>query len=345
MPENPFTLVRMGTSDRTSPVITNNIKPINESVEAITIAMTPPSAAFRTALNKTLHNLVSPQSHSPKFSKRVRTVSDTDSAEAYRFYFAIGLTRAFAEFLRMPLGTFTLPGFMGLHALLFSAVTSRAGKLRSKHDEVVVYRQAAAASYDIRSEMRLASLQFKALMRNPKDSLDLIVAIAFLHARIIYIQPAAEGNECAAQVLTDLQLRRIFRPLELGGWPTDGSYASALTVAAGGDLTSLVLLINAKLQERQTQLPAGVVMQSPFDVLSKNWTSLDKSLPDSELLLSATRFRGNSTKSPASVDHRSPPVRSITARRQITPSARNLKAYKSKTRGGAQRSPRIMRRF
>jgi Fic/DOC family len=238
-------------------------------------------------------------SHFPKASQRIRAVPKIASAEAYRFYFAIGLTRAFAEFLRMPTGTVTLTDFMRLHALLFSAVAPWAGKLRSKHTEVIVFRRAAAASFDLCSEMRLASLQFEALMGRAKDLLDQIVAIAFIHARIIYIQPAAEGNECAAQVLTDLQLRRIFGPIELRAWPTGDSYATPLTVAAGGELTPIVHLINARLQERKIPLPAGRVIQSSFDVLSKNWTSPDKNLPDSELLLSAARLPSDSTKSPA----------------------------------------------
>jgi hypothetical protein len=154
--------------------------------------------------------------------------------------------------------------------------------------------------------MRLASLQFETLMRNAEDSLDLVVAIAFIHSRIIYIQPAAQGNECAAQVLTDLQLRRFFNPIELGAWPTDDSYARALSVAATGDLTPLVHLINAKLQPCKTLLPAGRVIQSPFDVLSRNWTSLDRNLSDSELLLSAARFPSDSKKSPVSADRRHP---------------------------------------
>jgi len=286
--------------------------------------MTPQSACPR-ARGETSHDRFLPtsallSSHSPKASQRLRAVPRI-SAEAYRFYFALGLTRAFAEFLRMPLGAVTLTDFMRLHALMFSAVAPWAGKLRSKHTEVVVYRRAATASFDIPSEMRLASLQFEALMRNPKDSLDLIVAIAFIHARIIYIQPATEGNECAAQVLTDLQLRRIFRPIELGDWPTDESYAKALTVAAGGDLTPLVHQMNAKLQERGTPLPAGWVIQSPFDVLSKNWTWLDKKLPDSELLLSATRFPWYSTKSAANLDRQSPLLQPTPGPYQITPKA------------------------
>jgi fido (protein-threonine AMPylation protein) len=248
---------------------------------------------------------VSLSSHSPKASQRIRAVPKIAGAEAYRFYFAIGLTRAFAEFLRMPTETVTLTDFMRLHALLFSAVAPWAGKLRSKHTEVIVFRRAAAASFDLRSEMRLASLQFEALMRRAKDFLDQIVAIAFIHVRIIYIQPAAEGNECAAQVLTDLQLRRIFGPIELRAWPTDDSYATALTVAASGELTPIVHLINARLQERKIPLPAGRVIQSPFDVLSKNWTSPDKNLPDSELLLSAARLPSDSTQAPATVGRRS----------------------------------------
>jgi hypothetical protein len=95
---------------------------------------------------------------------------------------------------------------------------------------------------------------------------------------------AADGNECAAQVLTDLQLRRIFSPIQLGTWPTADSYRTALTVAGGGDLTPLIHLINARLQERKALLPAGRIIQSPFDVLSRNWTSLDRNLPNSELL-------------------------------------------------------------
>jgi hypothetical protein len=41
---------------------------------------------------------------------------------------------------------------------------------------------------------------------------------------------------------------------------------------------------NARLQERKALLPAGRIIQSPFDVLSRNWTSLDRNLPNSELL-------------------------------------------------------------
>jgi fido (protein-threonine AMPylation protein) len=248
--------------------------------------MTPYSACHITHVSQKRASSasVSLSRHSAKVSQRVRTVPEIGHDEASRFYFAIGLTRAFAEFLRMPTGTLTLTDFMRLHALMFSAVAPWAGKLRSKHTEVVVFRRPAAASFDIRSETRLASLQFEALTRNAKDSLDLIVAIAFIHARIIYIQPAAEGNECAAQVLTDLQLRRIFSPVQLAAWPTDDSYATALTAAGGGDLTPLVHLVNARLQERKALLPVGRVIQSPFDVLSRNWTSLDRNLPDSELL-------------------------------------------------------------
>jgi fido (protein-threonine AMPylation protein) len=206
------------------------------------------------------------------------------------FYFAIGLTNAFAEFLRMPLGTVTLTDFMRLHALLFSAVTPRAGKLRSKGTEVIVFGRAAAASFDICSEMRLASIQFDALMRSANNPLDLITAIVFLHARIIYIQPAAEGNECAARVLSDLQLRRIFDQTDLGAWPGNESYARALTEGARGDLTPIVRLVNARLKERKVVLPADCAMQSPFDVLSRNWTALDKRRPDLELLLCSSRF-------------------------------------------------------
>jgi Fic/DOC family len=280
--------------------------------------MTPPSAcpiAFgETSPDRSPPKSVSLGSHSRKSSQPIRAVPQIAIDQTFRYYFALGLTHAFAEFLRMPLGTVTLTDFMRLHALMFSAVSPRAGKLRTRHTEVIVYRRAAAASFDIRNEMRLASLQFEALMRNTKDSLDLMVAIAFIHARIIYIQPAMERNECAAQVLTDLQLRRIFRPIELGDWPTDESYAKALTVAAAGDLTPLVHLINAKLQERKMLLPAGLVMQSPFDVLSKNWTSLDKNLRDSELLLSTTRFPCRSTKSPVNRDRRFPLLHPIPGR-------------------------------
>jgi fido (protein-threonine AMPylation protein) len=263
--------------------------------------MTPYSACHPTQASqkRAPSASVSLTRHSSKVSQRIRAVPQIVSDEAYRFYFAIGLTRAFAEFLRMPAGKVTLMDFMRLHALMFSAVAPWAGKLRSKHTEVVVFRRPAAASFDIRSETRLASLQFEALTRNAKDSLDLIVAIAFIHARIIYIQPAAEGNECAAQVLTDLQLRRIFGPIELRAWPTGDSYATALTVAASGELTPIVHLINARLQERKIPLPAGRVIQSSFDVLSKNWTSPDKNLPDSELLLSAARLPSDSTQAPA----------------------------------------------
>jgi fido (protein-threonine AMPylation protein) len=248
--------------------------------------MTPYSACHPTQASQkhAPSASVSLTRHSTKVAQRIRAVPQIVSDEAYRFYFAIGLTRAFAEFLRMPAGKVTLTDFMRLHALMFSAVAPWAGKLRSKHTEVVVFRQPAAASFDIRSEMRLASLQFEALTRNTKDSLDLIVAIAFIHARIIYIQPAADGNECAAQVLTDLQLRRIFSPIQLAAWPTDDSYRTALTVAGGGDLTPLVHLINARLQERKSLLSASRIIQSPFDVLSRNWTSLDRNLPDSQLL-------------------------------------------------------------
>ncbi|MBV8416493.1 MAG: Fic family protein [Verrucomicrobia bacterium] len=248
--------------------------------------MTPYSACHPTQASqkRAPSASVSLTRHSTKVSQRIRAVPQIISDEAYRFYFAIGLTRAFAEFLRMPVGKVTLTDFMRLHALMFSAVAPWAGKLRSKHTEVVVFRRPAAASFDIRSEMRLASLQFEALTRNTKDSLDLIVAIAFIHARIIYIQPAADGNECAAQVLTDLQLRRIFSPVQLAAWPTDDSYRTALIAAGGGDLTPLVHLINARLQERKSLLSAGRIIQSPFEVLSRNWTSLDRNLPDSQLL-------------------------------------------------------------
>jgi hypothetical protein len=64
---------------------------------------------------------------------------------------------------------------------------------------------------------------------------------------------------------------------ELGPWPADDSYAAALTVAGGGDLTPLVHPINARVKECKTQLRAGRVIQSPFDVLSKNWTPLKNS--------------------------------------------------------------------
>ena len=230
-------------------------------------------------------------SRSTKAPHRIRSVPGVVTGQSYRFYLAIGLTQAFDELLRLPIGRVTLSDFMRLHGLIFASLAPWAGKLRSRHTEVVIFRRAAAASFDVRTEMRLASLQFEALMRNAKDSLDLIVAIAFLHARIIYIQPAAEGNEFAAQVLTDLQLRRIFCPTQLEDWPSEDAYVSALTVAAGGDLTPLVQMINARLQERKALLPAGRVIQSPFDVLSRNWTSRDKNLADSKLLQVGSRSR------------------------------------------------------
>lgn len=238
----------------------------------------------------------SPAAHDPRFvaapetSHSFHAASCTATLDDYRFYFGVGLTRAFAEFLRMPVTEVSLANFMRLHALIFSEIAPWAGKMRSKHTEVVVLRRAATASFDVRSEMHLASLQFHALMRSANSSLDLIVAIAFIHARIIFIQPAAEGNECVAQVLADLQIRRIYNPIHLGAWPEDESYATALAAAGAGELTPLVHLFIARVRDAKITFESHGVIQSPFNVLSKNWTARDKNLPDSELLLSSARF-------------------------------------------------------